>query len=80
MLSNSTANNESVTDLKASDEERSQSNLMMIIATLTWMLLSIITLFIYCCNYWQVLRSRPRRHQRESDSELQQSTLLSLDN
>ncbi|XP_022222355.2 uncharacterized protein LOC111074041 isoform X2 [Drosophila obscura] len=54
MLSNSTANNESVTDLKA--------------------------LFIYCCNYWQVLRSRPRRHQRESDSELQQSTLLSLDN
>ncbi|XP_033252280.1 uncharacterized protein LOC117191560 [Drosophila miranda] len=64
----------------ASEEESAHNNLMMIIATLTWVLLSIITLFIYCCNYWQVLRSRPRRHQRESESEVQQNTLLSLDN
>ncbi|XP_026841120.1 uncharacterized protein LOC113565065 [Drosophila persimilis] len=77
------ASNESLTDLTvsvASEEERAHSNLMMIIATLTWVLLSIITLFIYCCNYWQVLRSRPHRHQRESESEVQQNTLLSLDN
>ncbi|XP_015039302.2 uncharacterized protein [Drosophila pseudoobscura] len=77
------ASNESLTDLTvsvASEEERAHNNLMMIIATLSWVLLSIITLFIYCCNYWQVLRSRPRHHQRESESEVQQNTLLSLDN
>ncbi|XP_034651859.1 uncharacterized protein LOC117890876 [Drosophila subobscura] len=75
MLSNSTQNNENITDLKASTEEAAaHSNLMMIIATLTWMLLSIITLFLYCCNYWQLLRSRQQRLQTELEPEFQHSS------
>ncbi|XP_034129014.1 uncharacterized protein LOC117584296 [Drosophila guanche] len=75
MLSNSTQNNENITELKAStEEEAAHSSLMMIIATLTWMLLSIITLFIYCCNYCQLLRSRQSRHQTEMESDFQHSS------
>ncbi|XP_016970289.1 uncharacterized protein LOC108038083 [Drosophila rhopaloa] len=58
-------------------EEQAHNNLMMVIATLTWLMLSFLTLIIYCCNYWQVLRPHWRRNRE--DSEPQQSTLLSVD-
>ncbi|KAH8327308.1 hypothetical protein KR074_009755, partial [Drosophila pseudoananassae] len=58
-----------------SEEQRAHNNLMMVVATLTWLLLSFITLLIYCCNYWQILRPHWRR-QREEFEMHQQSTLL----
>ncbi|KAH8402070.1 hypothetical protein KR009_009543, partial [Drosophila setifemur] len=58
-------------------EERAHNNLMMAIATATWLLLSCITLFIYCCNYWQILR--PHRQRQREETEQVQSTLLSAD-
>ncbi|KAH8320435.1 hypothetical protein KR067_003549, partial [Drosophila pandora] len=58
-----------------SEAQRAHNNLMMVVATLTWLLLSFITLLIYCCNYWQVLR--PHRRPRSEETEMQQqSTLL----
>nr|XP_016928315.1 uncharacterized protein LOC108008919 [Drosophila suzukii] len=68
---------ENFTALGVSEEERAHNNLMMVIATLTWLMLSCLTLFIYCCNYWQVLRPYSQRNREES--EPQQSTLLSVD-
>ncbi|XP_017018838.1 uncharacterized protein [Drosophila kikkawai] len=60
-----------------SKEEQAHNNLMMVIATLTWLLLSCLTLFIYCCNYWQVLRPLSRRS-REETTESPHSTLLTV--
>ncbi|XP_052841234.1 uncharacterized protein LOC128255598 [Drosophila gunungcola] len=57
-------------------EEQAHNNLMMVIATLTWLMLSCLTLIIYCCNYWQILR--PHSHRNREDSEQQQGSLLSV--
>ncbi|KAH8290903.1 hypothetical protein KR054_006907, partial [Drosophila jambulina] len=59
-----------------SKEEQAHNNLMMVIATITWLLLSCLTLFIYCCNYWQVLRPLSRRNREETESP--HSTLLTV--
>ncbi|XP_017053783.1 uncharacterized protein LOC108096595 [Drosophila ficusphila] len=60
------ASSENFTAPGVSLEEQAHNNLMMVIATLTWLMLSCLTLLIYCCNYWQVLR--PRRHREEFES------------
>nr|NP_001246476.1 uncharacterized protein Dmel_CG43207 [Drosophila melanogaster]AFH08229.1 uncharacterized protein Dmel_CG43207 [Drosophila melanogaster] len=61
----------------ATQEEQAHNNLMMVVATLTWVMLSCLTLLIYCCNYWQILRPHSRRNPEAS--EAQQSTLLSVE-
>ncbi|XP_017077743.2 uncharacterized protein LOC108112413 [Drosophila eugracilis] len=59
-----------------SKEEQAHNNLMMVIATLTWLMLSCLTLLIYCCNYWQILR--PHSHRNREESERQESVLLTV--
>ncbi|XP_033154580.1 uncharacterized protein LOC117137309 [Drosophila mauritiana] len=61
-----------------SQEEQAHNNLMMVVATLTWLMLSCLTLLIYCCNYCQILRPHSRPRNQEA-SEAQQSTLLSVE-
>ncbi|KRK00448.1 uncharacterized protein LOC26535600 [Drosophila yakuba] len=70
------AGSENFTEPGVSQEEQAHNNLMMVVATLTWLMLSCLTLLIYCCNYWQILRPHSRRFQEAS--EPQQSTLLSV--
>ncbi|KAM8713626.1 hypothetical protein ACLKA7_013877 [Drosophila subpalustris] len=71
-------------------EEASRYNNLLTIATLTWLLLSLMSVFIYCCNYWELFlspRTRRRRWRRatsqledESDQlELEQQSMLNDD-
>ncbi|KQS63031.1 uncharacterized protein LOC26526120 [Drosophila erecta] len=71
------AGSENFTAPGVSQEEQAHNNLMMVVATLTWLVLSCLTLLIYCCNYWQILRPHSGRNQEPA--ERQQSVLLSVD-
>ncbi|XP_034108882.1 uncharacterized protein LOC117571029 [Drosophila albomicans] len=67
------------------EAEASKYNFMVVIATVTWLLLTCISVFIYCCNYWEMCKSQRRRARivPEEDFELeleQQSMLLSQTN
>ncbi|XP_034478689.1 uncharacterized protein LOC117784941 [Drosophila innubila] len=44
---------------------------MLTIATLTWLLLICISVFICCCNYWELFWS-PRRRRRRSRASSEQ--------
>ncbi|XP_032597017.1 uncharacterized protein LOC116805918 [Drosophila grimshawi] len=65
----------------AAAENDSKYILMVTIATITWLLLSCISGFIYCCNYWQQLGNSAgietveQSDQSELDQQ-QQSMLL----
>ncbi|XP_023163426.2 uncharacterized protein LOC111594388 [Drosophila hydei] len=65
----------------SSVENNSRYNFMVVIATITWLLLSCISAFIYCCNYWELLKSSPRRAGAEElelseQSQLEQQSML----
>ncbi|EDW10501.2 uncharacterized protein LOC6580763 [Drosophila mojavensis] len=70
------------TTSSSSAENNSRYTFMVAIATVTWLLLSCISAFIYCCNYWELLKPAPRRatadesELSEEQSELEQQSML----
>ncbi|KRF79318.1 uncharacterized protein [Drosophila virilis] len=67
---------------KSALEEHSKYSFMIVIATITWLLLSCISAFIYCCNYWELFKPSSRRDatDEQSDqseqSEMEQQSML----
>ncbi|XP_030238873.1 uncharacterized protein LOC108653153 [Drosophila navojoa] len=70
------------TTSSSSSENGSRYSFMVAIATVTWLLLSCISAFIYCCNYWELLKPAPRRatadesELSDEQSELEQQSML----